>query len=51
LDAAGESVGLMDGTNGNSEVGHLTMGSGKINYQNLLKINSKHAIRSKILKK
>ncbi len=40
LDAAGESVGLMDGTNGNSEVGHLTMGSGKINYQNLLKINN-----------
>lgn len=39
LEASGEAVGLVENTNGNSEVGHLTIGSGKIHYQNLLKIN------------
>jgi 2,3-bisphosphoglycerate-independent phosphoglycerate mutase len=40
LEASGEHVGLAQNTNGNSEVGHLTIGSGKVNYQNLLKINN-----------
>lgn len=40
LDASGETVGLVEDTNGNSEVGHLTIGSGKAHYQNLLKINN-----------
>lgn len=40
LDASGETVGLVENTNGNSEVGHLTIGSGKAHYQNLLKINN-----------
>ncbi len=39
LEASEEAVGLIKNTNGNSEVGHLTIGSGKIHYQNLLKIN------------
>ncbi len=39
LEASGEDVGLVENTNGNSEVGHLTIGSGKIHYQNLLKID------------
>ena len=39
LQAAGESVGLSWGENGNSEVGHLSMGSGRIMYQNLPRIN------------
>ncbi len=39
LDASGEDVGLSENTNGNSEVGHLTIGSGKVHYQSLLKIN------------
>ena len=37
--ASGESVGLPKGQIGNSEVGHLNIGAGKIVYQNLLKIN------------
>ena len=40
LEASGEAVGLVEDTNGNSEVGHLTIGSGKAHYQNLLKINN-----------
>lgn len=42
LDASGEAVGLPLGTMGNSEVGHLTIGSGRIIYQDLSRIN--HAI-------
>lgn len=42
LEASGEAVGLPAGTMGNSEVGHLTIGSGRINDQDLSKIN--HAI-------
>jgi len=38
LQAAGEAVGLPWGEMGNSEVGHLTLGSGKILYQNLPRI-------------
>lgn len=38
LQAAGRAVGLPDGQFGNSEVGHLTLGSGRILKQNLLRI-------------
>jgi len=38
LQAAGEAVGLSWGEMGNSEVGHLSLGSGKIIYQNLPRI-------------
>lgn len=39
LQASGESVGLPWGEMGNSEVGHINLGSGKIVYQNLPRIN------------
>lgn len=39
LDAAGEAVGLPVGQMGNSEVGHLNIGSGRIVYQELTRIN------------
>ncbi len=35
----GEHVGLPDGQMGNSEVGHMTIGSGRTLYQDLVKIN------------
>ena len=41
----GENVGLPDGQMGNSEVGHLNIGAGRIVYQDLVKINL--AIRDK----
>ena len=37
--AGGESVGLPDGQMGNSEVGHLNIGAGRVVYQDLVKIN------------
>ena len=39
LSASGESVGLPDGQMGNSEVGHLNIGAGRVLYQDLVKIN------------
>ena len=39
LQAAGEFVGLPDGQMGNSEVGHLNIGAGRVVYQDLVKIN------------
>ncbi|NLJ34023.1 MAG: 2,3-bisphosphoglycerate-independent phosphoglycerate mutase [Firmicutes bacterium] len=39
LGAAGESVGLPAGQMGNSEVGHLNLGAGRIVYQDLTRIN------------
>lgn len=39
LQASGEAVGLSWGEIGNSEVGHLNLGSGKLLYQNLPRIN------------
>ena len=39
LSASGESVGLPDGQMGNSEVGHLNIGAGRVVYQDLVKIN------------
>jgi 2,3-bisphosphoglycerate-independent phosphoglycerate mutase len=37
--ASGEEVGLPDGQMGNSEVGHLNIGAGRVVYQDLVKIN------------
>ena len=45
LQASGENVGLPDGQMGNSEVGHLNIGGGRVVYQDLVKINK--AIRDK----
>jgi 2,3-bisphosphoglycerate-independent phosphoglycerate mutase len=42
LAASGEAVGLPPGQMGNSEVGHLTIGSGRVLYQDLQRVN--HAI-------
>lgn len=48
LKTSGLAVGLPDGQMGNSEVGHMTIGSGRILYQNLVKIDK--AIESNSLK-
>lgn len=45
--ASGENVGLPDGQMGNSEVGHLSIGAGRILYQDMVKITK--AIRDKSL--
>jgi 2,3-bisphosphoglycerate-independent phosphoglycerate mutase len=45
----GEQVGLPDGQMGNSEVGHLNIGAGRIVYQELTRISK--AIRDKELQK
>ena len=39
LQASGLAVGLPDGQMGNSEVGHMNIGAGRIVYQDLVKIN------------
>ncbi|MDP2671484.1 MAG: 2,3-bisphosphoglycerate-independent phosphoglycerate mutase [bacterium] len=39
LEASGEAVGLPKGEAGNSEVGHLNLGAGRIVYQELPRIN------------
>ncbi len=39
LQCHGEAVGLPGGVMGNSEVGHMNIGAGRIVYQNLLRIN------------
>ncbi|MFP4022899.1 MAG: 2,3-bisphosphoglycerate-independent phosphoglycerate mutase [Thiohalospira sp.] len=39
LQTSGSNVGLPDGQMGNSEVGHLNIGAGRIVYQDLVKIN------------
>jgi 2,3-bisphosphoglycerate-independent phosphoglycerate mutase len=39
VDASGEAVGLPPGVMGNSEVGHLTLGAGRVIYQDLSRIN------------
>ena len=39
LDASGEAVGLPPGQMGNSEVGHLTIGSGRVLYQDFVRVN------------
>jgi 2,3-bisphosphoglycerate-independent phosphoglycerate mutase len=40
LAASGEAVGLPRGQMGNSEVGHLTIGSGRILFQDLARVNA-----------
>jgi 2,3-bisphosphoglycerate-independent phosphoglycerate mutase len=40
LHASGEAVGLPAGQMGNSEVGHLTIGSGRILFQDLQRVNA-----------
>ena len=39
LQACGQYVGLPDGQMGNSEVGHMNLGAGRVVYQDLVKIN------------
>ena len=39
LDTSGKAVGLPKGFQGNSEVGHMTIGSGRVNYQSFERIN------------
>ncbi len=39
LEASGMAVGLPDGQMGNSEVGHMNLGAGRVVYQDLVKIN------------
>ncbi len=48
INTSGEYVGLPDGLMGNSEVGHLNIGAGRIVYQGISRIN--HAIKENILK-
>jgi 2,3-bisphosphoglycerate-independent phosphoglycerate mutase len=40
LECSGEAVGLPAGTMGNSEVGHLNLGAGRIVYQDYARINN-----------
>ena len=39
LDTFGSAVGLPDGQMGNSEVGHMNLGAGRVIFQNLVRIN------------
>ena len=39
LTTSGEAVGLPEGQMGNSEVGHLNLGAGRIVYQSLTRVN------------
>ncbi len=39
IETSGESVGLPEGQMGNSEVGHMNLGAGRIVYQNFTRIN------------
>ncbi|UOR04701.1 2,3-bisphosphoglycerate-independent phosphoglycerate mutase [Hymenobacter aerilatus] len=47
LQASGEAVGLPEGQMGNSEVGHMNIGAGRVVYQDLVRINK--AIRDRKL--
>jgi len=49
LEASGEAVGLPAGQMGNSEVGHLNIGAGRIVYQDLVRINK--AVKSDDIEK
>ncbi|MEM9328321.1 MAG: 2,3-bisphosphoglycerate-independent phosphoglycerate mutase [Bacteroidota bacterium] len=40
LEASGLAVGLPEGQMGNSEVGHMNLGAGRVVYQDLVKINN-----------
>ncbi len=39
IDASGPAVGLLPGVMGNSEVGHLTIGAGRVIYQDVMRIS------------
>jgi 2,3-bisphosphoglycerate-independent phosphoglycerate mutase len=39
IDTSGKSVGLPTGQMGNSEVGHMNLGAGRVVYQNLTRID------------
>ncbi len=39
IGASGEDVGLPDGQMGNSEVGHMNIGAGRVVYQSLMRVN------------
>src|SRR5215469_5635578 len=39
VDASGAAVGLLPGVMGNSEVGHLTIGAGRVIYQDVMRIS------------
>ena len=39
IGASGEAVGLPDGQMGNSEVGHLNIGAGRVVFQSLTRVN------------
>ncbi len=43
LQASGEAVGLLNGTIGTSEVGHLTIGTGRINPESVLRLHQEIA--------
>jgi 2,3-bisphosphoglycerate-independent phosphoglycerate mutase len=43
LETSGESVGLPPGQMGNSEVGHMTMGAGRVMYQDMTRISKAFA--------
>lgn len=55
LNASGLSVGLPEGTMGNSEVGHLNLGAGRVVYQEFTRINKsieeKTFFQNEVLKK
>lgn len=48
LEASGLAVGLPEGQMGNSEVGHMNIGAGRVVYQDLVRINL--AVKDKTLK-
>ncbi|MCI6542547.1 MAG: 2,3-bisphosphoglycerate-independent phosphoglycerate mutase [Firmicutes bacterium] len=54
LDASGQEVGLVKGQMGNSETGHLNLGSGRVVFQDLSRINasieSKEFFKNEVLK-
>lgn len=49
LGASGEDVGLPEGQMGNSEVGHMNIGAGRVVYQSLTRVNI--AVRNQELEK
>lgn len=53
LDTFGLAVGLPEGQMGNSEVGHMNLGAGRVVYQNLVRINraveNKELLQEKVL--
>ena len=40
IETSGSAVGLPEGQMGNSEVGHITLGAGRVIHQNFARINS-----------